>query len=223
MTSTLLLTCSELCAQSLQLYQTGLAIGTVEARLSIPPMQFYTHLRRMHPEIIRSPATRVWHSELHTLWSQGLTFTEIASRVGVSRERVRQVAQRLGLAAHPRRRHHRCGDVCTIIQAAAVPIRIRPLARQTGFSEKRLRDAMRAHQIASAGRRTHICTDRCTRFRRALKTAPSIAAARRKMGIPISWTNRMQIVHREWPWPDPRWWLRSKPKTARRPGPRPAA
>jgi hypothetical protein len=222
MTSTPLLTCSELCAQALQLYGTGLAIGTVEARLSIPPMQFYTHLRRMHPEIIRPPATRVWHAELHTLWSHGLTFTEIASRVGVTRERVRQVAQRLGLAARPRRRHHRCRDVCAIIQAAAAPIRTRPLARQTGISENRLRRAMRAHQIASAGH-THVCTDRCARFRLALKTAPSIAAACRRTGIPRAWTNRIQIMHPDWPWPDPRWWLRPKPKTARRPGPRPAA
>lgn len=206
--------CSTLCADALQLYRDGLSFVQVSGQLHVKMITLYAHVRRYHPEIVRRryEGPRQWREALPALIADGLTASEIGERLGISRERVRQIAAAAGLPRFPRsRRHHTCTPACAAVLAAeSRPLRIRPLALATGIPEGPLSRAARRHAIETSTQRgqPHRCDDRCARFPEALVEAGSIKAAERLMGVGKGWSNHLRVHHPTWPWPDPRWWLR---------------
>lgn len=169
--------------------------------------------RRGHPRGLKT----LWAEEAIRTHQAGDTLRLIAARLNVSFERVRQVLRARGISTN-RRKAHACNDACRIVLAASVPLAIPDLARQTGISiavlrNKAERHGLRIRSVAEGPRMRHICGDACRVVPEALRAGQSIQQAflHANKKNANSTAQRYRILHPEWPWPRPEWWLRQKP------------
>ena len=143
----------------------------------------------------------MWAQDAIRLHAEGRTTVEIGARVGVSRERVRQVLKKHGISTRRRGgQEHRCRDACALVLAASPPVSIIALSRASGLTWTRINWAVRRHKIPTTYGR-HVCDDRCETLRAALATGLAISQAARRAGFhPEHIVQRFPVYHPDWNW-----------------------
>ena len=156
----------------------------------------------------------LWADDAVRAHQSGDILRIIAVRHKVSLERVRQVLRMKGVKTD-RRKTHACSDTCRVVFEAPKPLMIPTLARQTGFSTESLRNKAIKHGLQTMSHAEtvkHRCGEICHIVPKAFEAGDSIKQAFLKAGTPHSgsYGQRYRILHPEWPWPGPKWWLRNK-------------
>ena len=160
-----------------------------------------------------------WADEALRLHATGETMRAIGERIGVTRERVRQVLASRGVTgAQPPR--HRCGPACAAVLAASGVVVLVDAARQTGITPRRLKLAARHHGVQYGGTNRqgyryafdgrsrgpqHVCTEKCERALAMLRAGvPRNVISRTLRLPPTALYGRWPAFHPDWPWFDGR-------------------
>ena len=194
----------------------GLVVSEISRALGLSDTRVRSILKRHDAATAlgkRQPTTVGRVDEIKVMFSEGATQTAIAARIGVSRERIRQVLTEGGVET--RRPRHKCDDLCAAIMteaAAARPVDVAVLARRfrRPYSSALRRAQVHGVTFRSRGNH-HICDARCERVRSALEGGGGITAAFVGAGLhPASGGQRYRSYHPEFKWPIAEWWMREK-------------
>ena len=192
------------CDEILRLCRDGMPVTEIAASLRRETGWVYGILRRHGVDPVPPVHPRASPAEILSLFQDGKALADIGRKVRISRERVRQILVKSGIA-HPDRRtgHHVCTDACQAAQTSAPLMPLLALAKQTSISLTRLKWATRVHHVKPFRTpRRHRCDIRCETFRLALVAGESASEAARRTGWPTNTgPGRLRIYHPDWPWP----------------------